>query len=483
MKKMRTFFIFLLTLCASKLSYGDTIRITQVNHQGISKTGNYQVSADVTAVFLEANILRSQPSGGPITIHEKKDLISWKANDSVQSSCDPIYGCETSEQNFFEMTTDGVIYHVIDQQPVTLTASFSDQGTIKEHSIQITPTKPVSYRHVIGLESELSQFCPKLNPSCVLNGHATAVTIRGKTWYSLYLLDSEWVPYSDGIWAQDGKQLVFHSYIPVYNYLYHYGYFRHHSVWGWVWTPNPNFNYRPHSATFFFQEESIFTWGEGMVGWLPFRSDLTYSAGYGFDDGYWNLSQNMATAVFYPQLFTFGTTIVPRSEFLSGDYLVYRGQITRKTQYRLLQRAWARSFYHRSLIGTYQRKRITRWDQMVAWLSASGGMLTVLPKRVRSGKYIYYPESQKMILPSRYQNVRDYHRTVRKMPSTRRFVRPIRQVIWIESSNHKSPSPKIQRPKRKRTRVQPRRSSPPRTTESRERRPRNRRSTPSRRPR
>ena len=131
------------------------------------------------------------------------------------------------------------------------------------------------------------------------------ITIGGVEYWKPYLLHdalrSSWEPYSDGYLYYDDEidGLVWVSQDPWGFITEHYGYWRHHDRYGFVWRPLYPLAWRPYVATMFYD-------GSGAIlSWCPFSSEVwnlgLYVDDYGFDDYYWAPFWALAdTPDFYP---------------------------------------------------------------------------------------------------------------------------------------------------------------------------------------
>ena len=123
-----------------------------------------------------------------------------------------------------------------------------------------------------------------------LAGHGRWVVVEGQRYFSpfTYVIGQEtsWVPNRHGSWSWvEGDGWTWVSYDPWGWVTDHYGYWRNHADYGWIWSPfaGDDFRYRPHCVSWFHDDSH--------VAWYPYVGD--YAAGYiqganeGFTDGYW----------------------------------------------------------------------------------------------------------------------------------------------------------------------------------------------------
>ena len=96
--------------------------------------------------------------------------------------------------------------------------------------------------------------------------------------------EPEWMPYQHGYWAWvSATGWTWISYDPWGWVTEHYGIWRHHRIFGWIWMPFKDRHYVPHCVSWFNAGD--------YLGWYPYCN--TTSALYlqfrrvGFDDGFW----------------------------------------------------------------------------------------------------------------------------------------------------------------------------------------------------
>lgn len=130
------------------------------------------------------------------------------------------------------------------------------------------------------------------------------IMIGGVEYWKPYLVrdafHSSWEPYANGyLYDDEVDGLVWVSQDPWGFITEHYGYWRHHERYGFVWRPLYPIAWRPYVATIFYD-------GSGAIhSWCPFSSEVwdlgLYVDDYGFDDYYWAPFWALAdTPDFYP---------------------------------------------------------------------------------------------------------------------------------------------------------------------------------------
>ena len=209
----------------------------------------------------------------------------------------------------------------------------TDYVTIKNMTFAYAPAPPAN------IISDPSGYnYPVFDPSLALNGQGRWVVVGGVRYFVPYTQQPNWVPYQHGYWSwtQDGWTWI--SYDPWGWMTDHYGLWRHHGVYGWIWLPFADFTYRPAVVTFFY--------GEGHVGWYPYYDG--YSQGYrhgyaeGFNDGYWDGyragSHYGHGSSYYP-----GMTVVTETTFVSVN--IFGVRITESVSYNIWGSSYSRSQY------------------------------------------------------------------------------------------------------------------------------------------
>ena len=98
--------------------------------------------------------------------------------------------------------------------------------------------------------------------------------------------DDGWAPYARGYLYEDPADgLVWVSNDPWGFITEHYGYWRHHEQYGYVWRPIYPLQWRPYVASMFHDRRGA------IIGWTPFYAEVWdhgyYRVGFGFDDCYW----------------------------------------------------------------------------------------------------------------------------------------------------------------------------------------------------
>jgi hypothetical protein len=151
-----------------------------------------------------------------------------------------------------------------------------------------------------------------VNPQVELQGMGTWQNIGGQNYFIPANNDPNWAPYQNGSWSYDEDQgWSWNSNDRWGNITDHYGIWRHHNQYGWIWLQFTDMHYAPHTVTWFDNGN--------YIGWYPYCAELApvyrlYGSSYGFNDGYWDV-QRTVLAVNTPGFsFHLGFTMVDRSE-------------------------------------------------------------------------------------------------------------------------------------------------------------------------
>lgn len=126
-----------------------------------------------------------------------------------------------------------------------------------------------------------------LDPNVALNGFGRWVVIDNVRYFTPYTFElggQPWAPYRNGYWTRENAGAVtWISYDPWGWMTDHYGVWRHHRSYGWLWLPFPDRRYQPHCVSWFNQGN--------YVGWYPYHKGFPdayrHRTAHGFDDGFW----------------------------------------------------------------------------------------------------------------------------------------------------------------------------------------------------
>jgi len=188
----------------------------------------------------------------------------WLARDGSSTACDPRTDCRRETR--FEVTDYGVNYYVPQDGP---------------RSIRIE----VRARDGEGSDSLVLRRADRIGAfEDRLTGLGWWTWIGEDRVFIPYAYVDDWDPYTRGYWYWTSLGWTWYSYDPWGPVTDHYGHWRHHGVYGWVWVPDPLWVWRPAVVSFFFLGD--------FVGWWPYDSGWHqgYRHGYanGYDDGYWS---------------------------------------------------------------------------------------------------------------------------------------------------------------------------------------------------
>ncbi len=193
--------------------------------------------------------------------------FSWRADDVPDDVCDPEQDCRAVSN--FETTDYGVNYYVPRNAPrrieIVVTSKY-DAG--EDRILLINEAREQAVRE--GYDYGLTRY-----------GWWT--TVSGERVFVPYSYEDDWEPYTHGYWYWTSFGWTWYSYDPWGDVTDHYGHWRHHGSYGWVWLPDPAWAWRAAVVSFFY--------GNGWVGWWPYDGGWShgYRQGYaqGYDDGYW----------------------------------------------------------------------------------------------------------------------------------------------------------------------------------------------------
>ena len=114
------------------------------------------------------------------------------------------------------------------------------------------------------------------------------VVINGDEYWAphSWRCEGDWAPYARGYLYEDPADgLVWISNDPWGFITEHYGYWRHHEQYGYVWRPIYPLQWRPYVASMFHDRRGA------IIGWTPFYREVWdhgyYRVGFGWDDCYW----------------------------------------------------------------------------------------------------------------------------------------------------------------------------------------------------
>ncbi len=228
-------------------------------------------------------------------MHSNVEEFAWVASDLITDSCNgsAIHDCFPASN--FQMNNYGVAFYVPATMGAQITISVRDRNNVASYdAITLMNSRYQTIAYVaptLVVTNPIDYDYPLLDPTLALHGQGNWVTIHGMRYWSpfTYMIseDEAWAPYRNGYWAQSDtlNSLVWISFDPWGWMTEHYGFWRYHQVYGWLWSPfnQANFSYHPYCATWFDD-------GSNYVGWYPYCevNPSNYSDGVerGFVDGY-----------------------------------------------------------------------------------------------------------------------------------------------------------------------------------------------------
>lgn len=287
------------------------VQITQVNGQSVDNQGREISVRPGDIISLVANII-DRNTGVTIQDGTRPQDFTWKSNfNGGNDVCDLGHGGNCFTPSNFQANGEGV--------------SFSVPYNLSTPQLSITVTSPHN-RYAIGssdtivLNNEMPNYVPptapitsfsdyhyaQFDPTLALAGMGRWIYVDGLRFWSPYTYtfeeQIEWVPYQNGYWTWVGGEYTWVSYDPWGWMTDHYGVWRHHQNYGWIWVPSPNLEYRPCVVTWFYTDTH--------VGWYPYYEGFNYTQS-GFNDGFW-LNTELRTNY---QSYHAGFTIIEQRNF------------------------------------------------------------------------------------------------------------------------------------------------------------------------
>ncbi|MBI2606360.1 MAG: hypothetical protein HYW49_09800 [Deltaproteobacteria bacterium] len=315
---------FLLAFFSPPASAAIQTRIVSIN-------GNYQTThaASLTVytgdvISLMADQLDLDAFGNVTGLYRRSEEFIWNTDIRSTDFCAPAWAdCAGSN---FETHEYGVNFYVPANMPqnVTLTVLNRNDGSYDQIKLSYAGSRAPSYAG--GSGGGYYDDNGSFDHNSSLAGYGRWVYINGDRVFVPYSYVSNWQPYQHGYWYWTSYGWAWYSYDPWGWVTDHYGYWRHHGTYGWVWMPftGSYYTWRPCVVTFYYTS--------GGIGWSPYWSGYGngywngYSSGYnhGYNDGYWNGYNAGLNAGSH-----FGTTFVQNNHFTSVN--IYNVQITNVT--------------------------------------------------------------------------------------------------------------------------------------------------------
>ena len=385
-----------LTLWSAQAS-ADIVRITSVN-------GNYDPdhSDQVTVhpgdvVSLSADAFSDDGSGSYQPKNQDVENFVWQSNAETNDICDASANQQCLDQSNFEVTDYGVNFYVPYQAGAQIQINVVDRSNQQSDVITLTnvAASDPTYVPPTTVVTTPDQYnSGSLNPDTALAGQGRWVYINGTRYFVPYTVQDSWQPYQNGYWNNTDDGLTWVSYDPWGWYTDHYGVWRSHGVYGWIWLPFATPTYRPHTVTFYY--------GDDYIGWYPYYDGYRdgYYQGYndGFRDGYWDGYFAGSVSNSY-SWYRPGYTVVRYGSF--GAVNIYD---IRVTDYTIINNYWGNS-YGRGYYGQYPGG----YDNYSSQVWLNGRLVSPLGysrvvNRPCGGYDLHYPIRSNP-LPSYYNNV------------------------------------------------------------------------------
>jgi hypothetical protein len=266
----------------STLAQADVARITSVN-------GNYEPNRAEPFVNVipgqVVNLTADMVNDYDFTQGENQSAqnFSWAASDRTGDACDLSQNQDCLAYSNFQANSYGVSFYVPGNAGAEIVISVRSLLNGSQDNIVLRNTYYNGTSVAPVVITDASQYpYSTFDPHLALYGQGNWVVIDGDNYFVPYNYASGWEPYQNGYWSTASEGYTWVSYDPWGWVTEHYGSWRHHGVYGWVWLPFAQPTYQPCAVSFFYGNG-------GYVGWYPYYSGFTYRSGFaaGFDDGFW----------------------------------------------------------------------------------------------------------------------------------------------------------------------------------------------------
>ena len=397
--------LWLASLGLAATANAEIVKITAVNGNMDPNRSPVLSVRPGDMITLSADVLDDQngyqPENRPV------EEFTWSADDRYGDECnasqDYCYG-----RTSFQANNNGVSFYVpynaprdfiitvrgnsvYSQDQITIHNEFNDRGYAPPTTVI---TDPSQYNY------------PVFNPDYALAGQGRWVVIGGTRYFVPYGYEEGWAPYRNGYWTWTDTGYTWVSYDPWGWATDHYGVWRHHGSYGWIWLPFERLEYRPCVVSWFYNE--------GYVGWYPYYSGYSrgYAHGYehGFNDGYWEgfrAGAQYGSGNYYP-----GFTVVQHNTFITQN--IVNVHVTNVTVVNNIFRNSYNNHYYGNLPGdrsSVQNSRI--------WMESHGGrsipVTRVVGVNVGDGSVIRRAEPIHTI-PPRYTTIVSQDRLQKAIP-------------------------------------------------------------------
>jgi hypothetical protein len=291
------FLTFGIMFCLNALSSAESMnpdpnliyvpRILSINRRGAITHGDTMAVKPGDVIFLSIDLLGL---GGECGVgcrqNQSVEDFVWGTSFGQSDECDPKIPGSCLDHSRFEANDYGVSFYV----PYDLGQSVTVSGRHKTYSTWDSIT--LVNRFYVADESpppnkiftDLNQYSLRsFDPRYALQGQGNWIDVEGGEYFVPYLYQEDWEPYQNGYWTWIvGSGWNWISYDPWGWFTDHYGVWRHHRTFGWIWTAYDSPAYHPSAVTWFF--------GNGYIGWYPYdrEAESKYKQGWdaGFDDGF-----------------------------------------------------------------------------------------------------------------------------------------------------------------------------------------------------
>ena len=278
-------------------------QLTDASHEIQVQPGDViPITVDEVTVDDQGNILSLQNDMIENFMFRASDTLGTNrtTGEVIPDFCDPEFDCTSSN---FEITPFGVNFRV----PRSINYRMSVRVTRKNAPQQSGSADVLNLINATYNQYQGGYYPPaqvvtqpsnyptgnQFDFNVALNGFGNWTYIGGSRVFVPTGYDTDWAPYRHGHWYWTSQGWAWNSFDPWGWVTDHYGYWRHHQSYGWVWAPfglNSGLcHWHPAVVSWFYND--------GYVGWAPYWdswSTYGYRSGYGqgyaqgYNDGYWD---------------------------------------------------------------------------------------------------------------------------------------------------------------------------------------------------
>ena len=266
-----------------------TPAMADVQTKIVSINGDYATTHDAQitvypgdSVQLSADQLDVDYYGTSTSLNSYVEDFQWSSDIGNSDICDPEYDCSVSN---FEVNSVGVSFEVPYTMPeyVTITVQHRTDGTYDQLTLVNGANGGSNYDDSYADPDDYPEQ-DEFDYNRGLAGHGRWVYIHGERSFVPYAHTADWRPYQHGRWIWTSYGWTWDSYDPWGYVTDHYGYWRNHDSYGWVWFPFQERRWHPAVVSWFHTDQGI--------GWYPYWNGNSrgYRHGYshGYRDGYWD---------------------------------------------------------------------------------------------------------------------------------------------------------------------------------------------------